>query len=169
MIQNRLTTSNGFHCKRYMKGIDLSKKVLFVKNFFVSLQQICINKYKTKKMRYFLLITFSLLLLCACGTGSGYGTEELVITNNDSIQFWKRMYVENGQKIILLPKYVDGKTDIDSVRYYWEDKYLVTIKEMPFASETTINVDSTGIYELHNVVFYHGAHSIDYYILYTVR
>ncbi len=118
-------------------------------------------------MKKLLTLTLASLLLCAC-TKSSYDSGIIVI-ENDSVKYWKHMYVRNGQEITLLPKFIDGKPDIDSVKYYWEDQHLATTREMPFASQTTVRVDTAGRYNQHNVVYYHGARSIDYLIVYTVR
>ena len=112
-----------------------------------------------------LIVTISVGLLFSCETAYGVST---IYYSTDSTKYWKSEIAENNEELLLMPRYIDDMPCIDSVEYRWGDKHILTVREMPFTGKMVIRVDSTGKYRLHNIVYYHGTHEIDYYIIYNI-
>ena len=122
-----------------------------------------------KKFIHIILIIITTLfvgLLFSCEDGSS--NDFTIYVSTDSTKYWKSEIAENNEELLLMPRYIDDMPYIDSVEYRWGDKHILTVHEMPFTGKMVIRVDSTGKYRLHNIVYYHGTHEIDYYIIYNI-
>ena len=62
----------------------------------------------------------------------------------------------NGQTMVFVPSRVSFESNVDSIKYYWDETWIATKKEMPFVLEFKIQGQSSGVHTFKYAIYTSG-------------